>query len=244
MKEKVANEIQELIKIDVNEKGQQLVSARELHEFLEVKSRFNDWISNRIKTYGFEEETDYTKILVQCNRGQNEYDFAIKLDMAKELSMVERNGKGKEARKYFIACEKQLKNLKTNSYMIKDPIERAKAWIKEEEQRQLLVAQIEKDKPKVEFFNAVAGSKDSIEMGQVAKMLGVRGLGRNKLFQILRDKKVLQRDNIPYQKYVDAGYFRVLEQKYTVPNGETRVNIKTLVYQKGIDYIRKLVKPS
>lgn len=98
----------ELIKIE-EKNGQQLVSARELHEYLQVKSRFNDWIINRINKYNFEEYNDYTKILVQCVRGQNEYDYAITLDMAKELCMVENNDLGRQARKYFIACEKQLK---------------------------------------------------------------------------------------------------------------------------------------
>ena len=101
--------MKELIKITKNEEGQQLVSARELHGFLEVKTRFNDWIKNRIEKYGFKENIDYTKILVQCIRGQNEYDFALVLDMAKELSMVENNDKGRQARKYFIKCEKKLK---------------------------------------------------------------------------------------------------------------------------------------
>lgn len=97
-------------------------------------------------------------------------------------------------------------------------------------------------KPKAEFYDDVAGSKDSIEMGHVAKVLGIKGVGRNKLFAILRDRKVLDRDNIPYQAYVDRGYFRVLEQKYTIPNGETKINIKTMVFQKGVDFIRKVVK--
>ncbi|NOW85559.1 prophage antirepressor-like protein [Clostridium beijerinckii] len=96
--------------------------------------------------------------------------------------------------------------------------------------------------PKGEFYDDVAGSKDSIEMGHVAKVLGIRGIGRNNLFALLRDKKVLDRNNIPYQQYVDCGYFRVLEQKYTVPNGETKINIKTMVFQKGIDFIRKKIK--
>ena len=101
--------MKELIKVTTNDKGQQLVSARELHEFLEVKSRFNDWITNRINKYEFESEIDYTKFLVQCIRGQNEYDYALTIDMAKELSMVENNEKGKQARKYFIECEKIAK---------------------------------------------------------------------------------------------------------------------------------------
>jgi Prophage antirepressor len=96
--------------------------------------------------------------------------------------------------------------------------------------------------PKGEFYDDVAGSKDSIEMGHVAKVLGIRGIGRNNLFSLLRDKKVLDRNNIPYQQYVDCGYFRVLEQKYNVPSGETKINIKTMVFQKGIDFIRKKIK--
>lgn len=94
-------------------------------------------------------------------------------------------------------------------------------------------------KPKAEFFDAVADSKDAIEIGQVAKLIG--SIGRNRLFELLRDKKVLMNNNQPYQKYIDTGYFRVVEQKFTKPNGDTCINIKTLVYQKGVDYIRKLI---
>lgn len=101
--------------------------------------------------------------------------------------------------------------------------------------------QIEQMKPKAEFFDAVASSKTAIPMDRVAKVLGIKGLGRNKLFAVLREKKILDNGNIPYQEFVDRGYFRVIEQKYTLPNGETRINIKTLVYQKGVDYIRKII---
>ena len=101
--------------------------------------------------------------------------------------------------------------------------------------------QIEQMKPKAEFFDAVASSKTAIPMDRVAKVLGIKGLGRNKLFAVLREKKILDNGNTPYQEFVDRGYFRVIEQKYTLPNGETRINIKTLVYQKGVDYIRKII---
>ena len=96
-------------------------------------------------------------------------------------------------------------------------------------------------KPKADFFDAVADSKSAVAIGDVAKILGIKGLGRNNLFELLREKKVLMQNNQPYQKYVDAGYFRVIEQKYTKPTGETEINIKTLVYQRGVDYIRKIV---
>lgn len=98
----------ELIKIQTNEQGQQLVSGRELHEVLGIKSRFNDWIRNMI-AYGFVEDMDYTKFLVQCVRGQNQYDYILTLEMAKHIAMVQRSEIGMTVRKYFIECEKKLK---------------------------------------------------------------------------------------------------------------------------------------
>ena len=98
--------------------------------------------------------------------------------------------------------------------------------------------------PKGQFYDDVVGSKDSIEMGHVAKVLGIKRMGRNRLFSLLREKKVLDKNNIPYQQYVDSGYFRILEQKYTVPSGETKINIKTMVFQKGIDFIGRKLRES
>jgi len=80
----------------------------------------------------------------------------------------------------------------------------------------------------VQFFHDVTGSKTAIEMARVAKIIDC-GMGRNQLFEFLRDEKVLMDGNIPYQKYVDNGWFRVVEQKYNKPSGETCINIKTLV---------------
>ena len=100
--------------------------------------------------------------------------------------------------------------------------------------------QIEEMKPKAEFFEAVAESKDAIDIGSTAKVLNM-GIGRNRLFEILRHEGVLMMNNQPYQKYIDRGYFRTIEQKYTKPDGSTHIYIKTLVYQKGLDYIRQIV---
>lgn len=94
--------------------------------------------------------------------------------------------------------------------------------------------------PKAEFYDAVTDSKQAIPMEQVAKLLNIPNVGRNKMFEILRNKKILQQNNVPYQKYIDSGYFRVIETKFTKPNGDTCINIKTLVYRRGIDYIRKI----
>ena len=81
----------ELIKIEINENNEQLVSAKELHEFLEVKSKFADWIKNRIEKYGFGENQDFVTVSKNLENGGRSIDYYITLDMAKELSMVERN---------------------------------------------------------------------------------------------------------------------------------------------------------
>ena len=112
----------------------------------------------------------------------------------------------------------------------------------QQEQLELQQKQLKEQKPKVEFFDAVAESKTAIEMKAVANTLHFKNIGRNKLFAILREKKILMGNNMPYQKYVDCGYFRTVEQKFSTPDGEVRVSIKTIVYQKGVDFIRKRLK--
>ena len=101
--------------------------------------------------------------------------------------------------------------------------------------------EIERLKPAAEFAYQICSSKDAIDIGNCAKVLN-RNIGRNNLFEFLRNKKILQSDNIPYQKYIDSGYFRVIETKYTIPSGETKISLKTLVLQKGVAYINKLLK--
>ena len=118
--------MKDLIKITINDKGQQLVSARELHEFLEVKKDFTDWFKYRVAQYGFEENLDFTTILGKSTGGRPSKDFAIKIEMAKELSMVENSEKGKEARKYFIECEKIAKG-ETNVNKYISEVDNAKA---------------------------------------------------------------------------------------------------------------------
>ena len=96
-------------------------------------------------------------------------------------------------------------------------------------------------KPKVDFYEAVTGSIDTIDMASVAKILNITGFGRNLIFDELRKKSVLQSNNQPYQKYVDNGWFRVIESKYSKQDGSTHISLKTVVYQKGLDGIRKLL---
>ena len=97
------------------------------------------------------------------------------------------------------------------------------------------------DKHKVEFFEITTGSKTAIELKNLHKELNFRSLTRNRLFEILREEEIVNHENIPYQQYIDRGYFRVLEQRYSLTKGEIRIDIKSIVYLKGINYIKSLL---
>lgn len=129
---------------------------------------------------------------------------------------------------------------KTGGYFAtpKTYVEAFRALADAEEEKERLSLENEEMKPKAEFYDTVAESSTTFEVGVVAKILNF-GIGRNKLFKFLRNEGILNPDNIPYQQYVDAGYFKVVEMPYGKLNGDTLVGKKTVVYQKGIDYIRK-----
>ncbi len=96
--------------------------------------------------------------------------------------------------------------------------------------------------PKVEFYDEVASSEGLIDIAEVSKILNIKKFGRNKLFKFLKEKSILRHNKQPYQRYMNSGLFKLIEQKYTPPDGIPRVSLKTMVYQKGLDYIRKLLK--
>jgi anti-repressor protein len=97
-------------------------------------------------------------------------------------------------------------------------------------------------KPKIEFAETVMQSKDWSDMASVAKLIGYKGRGRNTIFDILRERKILRHNNEPYQRYVEPGYFKVVEQHWENPKtGETMVRKKTVVSQRGIDFIRRIL---
>lgn len=110
-----------------------------------------------------------------------------------------------------------------------------------EEELARLKDQIAVDAPKVAFFDQVTDSTDAVDMAEVAKVLNYSAIGRNKLFEILRCENILMGNNLPYQRFIDMGLFRVVESKFVTASGETHINMKTVVYQKGIDYIRQII---
>lgn len=207
----------ELIKITTNNEGIQLVSARELHKGLEVGKKFTDWIKNRINKYGFEENEDYTIINeVSQNRegsrlvNREQTDYIITTDMAKELCMVENNEQGRKYRKYFIECEKKLKQLQTPSYMIDDPIKRAETWIAEERQRQALAEKVKELKPKADYYDDVLVSDGLLTSTQIAKEFGISGRKLNELLNELGVQYKQGKIWVLYAKYADKGYTKYI----------------------------------
>ena len=126
--------MKDLIKITTNDKGQHLVSGRELHEFLEIRTKYKDWFPRMVE-YGFEEEIDFIRVAQKraTNNLKNPVttviDHAISIDMAKEISMIQRTEKGKQARLYFIECEKIAKN-KLNSITVTENAAIANEYMK------------------------------------------------------------------------------------------------------------------
>ena len=103
----------ELIKIRQHE-GNSVISARDLHSYLDSKTKFAQWIK-RMFEYGFASGTDFIPLLGKSSGGRPEDDFALTIDCAKEIAMLQRSEKGKQARQYFIECEKKMKQVQVLS---------------------------------------------------------------------------------------------------------------------------------
>ena len=190
---------------------QPAVSARELHEFLEVGADYRHWFP-RMCEYGFTEGQDFNT--VKIDRVQQEGnrmvtrtvdDAAITIDMAKELCMLQRSEKGKIARRYFLQLEKDWNSPEK---LI------ARALLMADKKIKVLESKIAENAPLVEFAGAVSGSENAITVEKFAKIVYDRSgiqMGRNQMMKWLRLNGYLTEKNLPYQKWLNAGYFEVCE---------------------------------
>ena len=223
--------MQELIKV-TEENGEQLVSARELYNFLEVTERFSNWFERQMQ-FGFEESIDFIGCkFFNTQANQELQDYVLKIDMAKEISMLARSEKGKQIRKYFIELEKAWNS--PEKIM-------ARALQIANHQIETYKQQIEYQKPLVEFADKMLGSKDSLLIRVYAKLLNDEGLkiGEKKLYSWFRDNGYLNRSNEPYQQYME--YFEVKVSTYDTAFG-TKTNTTTLIKPKGQLYFFKKLK--
>lgn len=209
------------------------VSARDLHDFLEVKTAYKDWFP-RMCEYGFTEGEDFCSFLSESTGGRPAQDAVLTIDMAKELCMIQRNEKGKQARQYFLQIEKEWNS--PEKVM-------ARALQIAGDKLKRLENKVEADAPKVLFADAVSASKTSILVGELAKLLKQNGvdIGQHRLFRWMRENGYLIRRNgtdfnMPTQKSMDLGLFAVKETAITHSDGTVTVSKTTKVTGKGQQY--------
>ena len=212
------------------------LSARELHEFLEIETPFKKWFG-RMAEYGFSQEIDYRevmdKIVQNPKGGRPSTDYEITLDMAKEIAMIQRSDKGKEVRQYFLELERRWNSPEA---VMNRALEYSRKQVKAlmEENKEL--------KPKALFADAVSASDESILIGQLAKLIRQNGyeIGQNRLFEWMRESGYLiksgSRRNQPTQRAMDMGLFEVKERTISNPDGSTRITLTTKVTGKGQVY--------
>lgn len=229
--------IGEMFNIQEKENGEIAISGRELHQALEVKTPYKKWFE-RMSDYGFEENIDYavTDIFVHNPLGgrQNQTDHALTLDTAKEIAMIQRSEPGKRARQYFIQVEKAWNS---PEMIMQRALKIANSTINQ------LETQIERDKPKVMFADAVDTSTSSILVGELAKLISQNGvkIGQNRLFQWLRDngyliKKQGEAYNLPTQRSMDLKIMDIKKRTQNNPDGSIRVTRTTKITGKGQQY--------
>lgn len=201
----------ELIKTSNNEQGEIILSGRDLHDFLEIGTQYTKWFE-RMKEYGFERDIDFIEVsqkrLTSHGREHDMIDHHIKLDMAKEIAMLQRNEKGKQARQYFLKLEKMWNS---PEMVIKRAMDFQQRKIHELENR------IKSDMQYTNYGKVVAVSNGAINVGAFAKLIyekhGIK-IGRNKLMAWLRENGYLiksgREKNFPKQQYVEQGLFDLM----------------------------------
>ena len=226
----------ELINITLNDSHEPVVSGRQLHEALEVKTEYRKWFG-RMAEYGFEENQDFARVTQKCPTPgglQDMTDHIIKLDMAKEISMIQRTDKGKEVRQYFIQVEKDFNS--PEKIM-------ARALLMADKKIHKLEAQIEADKPKVLFADSVSASHTSILVGELAKLISQNGckIGANRFFAwMCENGQLIKRKgsdwNMPTQRSMDLKLFEIKETNVQHADGHITVNKTPKVTGKGQQY--------
>lgn len=226
----------ELIPVKENDNGQVVVSGRELHELLEIKTQYTKWFERMVE-YGFSVNQDYILDSQKrlTNNPKNPYtevlDHALTISMAKEISMIQRNEKGKQARRYFIKVEEAWNS---PEMIMKRALQFADKKIVSLEET------IKMDKPKTIFADAVSASQTSVLVGELAKILKQNGvdIGATRLFIWLRENGFLIKRkgtdwNMPTQKSMDLKIFEIKETIISHSDGHTSINKTPKVTGKG-----------
>lgn len=242
--------------------GQLVVSSREVakhfnkrHDKLthEIKRMYGDYVAAEGTPKMVDTPLFFENKYVHSQNGQTYVEYLMPRDGFTLLAM---GFTGKEALEWklkyieaFNSMEKQLRELNRDSYMIDDPIERAKKWIEERKERDALAKQVEEAQPSLLFTKAVSGSSTSILVGALAKLIKQNGvdMGQKRLFAWMRENGFLIKSgsdrNMPTQKSMNANLFEVREGSYIDSNGKPKITRTPLVTGKGqIYFINRFMK--
>lgn len=233
----------EILKINLNENQEPIISGRELHQVLEVKSRYNDWFK-RMLEYGFTENIDYvtlTQKKVTAQGNENTYiDHALKIDMAKEIAMLQRNEKGKQIRQYFIEIEKEYnspeKIMARALIFANKQVETLTLINKQQEQ------QIKELQPKATYYDLILQCKDLLSITQIAKDYGKGGAWLNQKLNELGIQYKHRETWLLYAKYADKGYTSSRTREYPDSKGVIHSRLHTYWTQKGRLFIYEQLK--
>lgn len=213
-------------------------------------------LSNSRKALSALDEDEKSTVTISDGTSGNPYQSIVNEPGLYSLILRSRKPQAK-AFKRWITHEVIPAIRETGSYSVtnapslpdfNNPAVAARAWADQfearllaEQKAQVLEIETIKNQPKVETFDRAMNSDTTLRMGDVAKVLNYNGFGRNNLFRFLRENGVLMAGNIPYQEYVKRGYFRVVERNVAMNSGNDMIKLQTYVYQKGLDFIRKLL---
>ncbi|ASH85335.1 phage antirepressor KilAC domain-containing protein [Listeria monocytogenes] len=226
--------MQELVATHQNENGDLIVSARELHEFLGVKTKYKDWFPRMVE-YGFVENTDFTLAAQKraTKNPKNPYteiiDHHIKLPMAKEISMIQRSEKGKQARRYFLAVESAWNS---PEMIMSRALEIAN------QQQQQMFSQLAELEPKAQYYDLVLQSPTLIKVTEIAKDYGFSARHLNSLLSDQGIQYNLSGTWFLRQQYADKGYTH--SKTFTRSDGGT--NSHTYWTQTGRLFIYETLK--
>ena len=223
----------QLIPLTEND-GVSAVMGRDLHAFLEVDTEYRHWMPRMIE-YGFSAGQDFTvKNDRNPNGGRPSLNHIVSLDMAKEISMIQRTDKGKQARQYFIECEKRA----NQTPAVMSRLELLQLAMESEKERLALEEKNQELTPKAEAYDSFIEATGKYNIGTVAKMFGK---GQNWMFRELRNAGVLigkgAMRNTPYSQYMH--HFEVKASHFERSNGEQGTSYTTYVQPSGIQFIQK-----